>query len=220
MRQFQVAALPVDPLLLVLAHAVDLFIGVRDKAGPEPEISARQGFVVPCPQRQRIPVRDFLQQKFTAGVVKPKLQCVAPILQPHFYRDLAMAQGGTVFHDGNGDIVRIGGGRGKQGDAAVFQVIQQAGAYPQAIRAPGFNPDCFTVIAVEQGAALLFKIWYVRHYRFLLWRWGKSIWHHSSTHRPKKQPGQSDKILPADFGAVVKILFLSGERLAKRGCVL
>ena len=193
MRQLQVAALPVDPLLLVLAHAVNLFIGVRDKAGPEPEISARQGFVVPCPQRQRIPVRDFLQQKFTAGVVKPKLQCVAPILQPHFYRDLAMAQGGTVFRDGNGDIVRIGGGRGKQGDAAVFQVIQQAGAYPQAIRAPGFNPDCFTVIAVEQGAALLFKIWYVRHYRFLLWWWEKVSGITLAPAGPKSNPGKVTK---------------------------
>ena len=104
MRQLQDAALQIQTLLLILAHAEDLLFRIGDEAGLQTVAAARQrleqtGFLL-----QRTAVGDLLQQDFPIRIFEGDLQGTAPLLYVQVRYDLTIPDRCVLIPDLDRDV--------------------------------------------------------------------------------------------------------------------
>ena len=154
--QLQGAALPVQDLLLILAHAVQALALLAVEGGGQGEIAAQVGLKFSGSQRQGVGRGGLPQQQLAPLVVEGDSGIAVPAVHLHPRGQPAAADLGPFILDGNGNVVAVGGLQ--KGEAGVGHIALQRRAHPQAVLAPGADDQRLAAVAPDQGAAGLFKV--------------------------------------------------------------
>ena len=158
LRQLQVGTLQIQEGLLILAHAVELFLGIGDKPGGEPVVAADDGLELSGFHIQRaaggaehVPAipQVLLQQHFPSLVIEGQLADEVQ-LRP----DIAVYDAAAVLPDLDHRVaVRLG----KQCPVLGVRLRLLPGPDPEGVFAPGLDPQPLRPVAVAQGVSIPFK---------------------------------------------------------------
>ena len=154
--ELQIAALPVQALFLVLAHAVDMLAVFPLKGRRQRIVAAEVGLKFPCVEDECVFTVCFFQKDLIVLVDEGDVCLLLPSADFHLRGDLSAAHKGVGFIRHGGFHIRAGD-RIQQGKAVVPHIAHQDGPHAQAVRSPGFNHQCFSAVAPDQLAPVCFK---------------------------------------------------------------
>ena len=152
--QLKRGVLDVEHVLLVLAHAVELFPVVGGKAHGELEVPGHDGLEEPGLDVEGAGAGALGEQDLAPGVVVGDLQAVGPVQAAHHRGEVPYADGGLPFADLDGDGAVLGL---QQRPGVQLRLAHGPGQHAQRVLPPGQQPEVLPVQAALERAVVVAK---------------------------------------------------------------